>query len=898
MDRTIFANPPNEYRPAPFWSVNDALDPEELRRQVREFDRVGYGGWFFHPRVGIATKYLSKEWMDAFGAALDEGRRLKQLCWIYDEDSYPSGFAGGIVLREHPEYYGRAIRMFQGEPPADCRVLARFAVRAAGAELRSSRRLNDGEAPAAEEQLLIFAMQPFPTSGWFNGGTYVDMLNPDAVDAFLRSTHDQYAAQFQFEFGKSIPGVFTDEPHIAPSVGPFAVTWTETLEAEFNSQHGYSLYDRLPELFFRGAHSASVRIDYWVTVSRRFKTACIQRMADWCDTHGLVLTGHCWEHEFPLCAHAGTFNYAEAPMQWPGIDLLAGNVDKGRIPGRLQPQAGRIGVVKAVSGLHHQFGRQRIMSETYGGGGWDMTFRDFKELLDWECVLGVNYVVPHLSHYSLRGCRKRDYPPVFLDYSPWWPELRFINDYTARLCYALTRGTPKVDIAVLQPLAFSWNACPNRPEETAAINRTALLFEALLKELSGAQWEYDLVDELNLAENGGTDGASLKVGKAAYRVLIVPAVDMLYSGALEVICRFSANRGRILWVTPAPQTIDGEKGALLDGMYRAASSEWVALEAAALSQALTRHTVRSLVAEPVDGEPALPIYVQTRRLGGDAAASFWVNTSKLSGNVRFQHPGSVNVEKWDLLSGKVTPVSSESAAGVTSWTARVEPGESQLLLFQNRASASDTAITMLPRKTTTPDALALRPTWDCRLVTPNILVLDTPSYRVAAEAWSEPKATWLALKELRERFGMKDEPEIRQNRARRFYDIWANPKAFETVELRYTVWCPKGTPPPRDAKFVVESGKRFQIRVNDQTVPGPDGRWLDPSFTTFPIGNLLRPGANEVVLSTMFAEDSELETVYVIGSFGVWRRGPVEFELGQVPKLLRSGTWVEQGLPF
>ena len=42
-----------------------------------------------------------------------------------------------------------------------------------------------------------------------------------------------------------------------------------------------------------------------------------------------------------------------------------------------------------------------------------MTFETQKRLVDWEVVMGVNFVNQHLSYYSLNGVRKFDYPPSF-----------------------------------------------------------------------------------------------------------------------------------------------------------------------------------------------------------------------------------------------------------------------------------------------------------------------------------------------------------------------------------------------------------------------------------------------------------------------------------------------------
>ena len=53
MAQTLnLANPPAKYRPVPFWSWNEKLDPEVLREQVRQMHEAGLGGFFMHARGG------------------------------------------------------------------------------------------------------------------------------------------------------------------------------------------------------------------------------------------------------------------------------------------------------------------------------------------------------------------------------------------------------------------------------------------------------------------------------------------------------------------------------------------------------------------------------------------------------------------------------------------------------------------------------------------------------------------------------------------------------------------------------------------------------------------------------------------------------------------------------
>ncbi len=70
------------FRGAPFWSWNDKLDPEELRRQIRQFHQQGLGGFFMHARIGLDTPYMSEEWMQAVEACIDEARKLGMLAWL------------------------------------------------------------------------------------------------------------------------------------------------------------------------------------------------------------------------------------------------------------------------------------------------------------------------------------------------------------------------------------------------------------------------------------------------------------------------------------------------------------------------------------------------------------------------------------------------------------------------------------------------------------------------------------------------------------------------------------------------------------------------------------------------------------------------------------------------
>ena len=100
LSEELFKNPTSEYRGAPFWSWNDKLEKEECVRQTQIFKEMGFGGYHMHPRAGLATPYLGEQFNECVKACVDSAKQSDMLAWLYDEDRYPSGFAGGAVTKD------------------------------------------------------------------------------------------------------------------------------------------------------------------------------------------------------------------------------------------------------------------------------------------------------------------------------------------------------------------------------------------------------------------------------------------------------------------------------------------------------------------------------------------------------------------------------------------------------------------------------------------------------------------------------------------------------------------------------------------------------------------------------------------------------------------------------
>ncbi|UCC69154.1 MAG: hypothetical protein JSV79_04345, partial [Armatimonadota bacterium] len=318
-----FRNPGSEWRGAPFWSWNDELDPEEIREQVREMKRAGLGGFFMHSRIGLVTPYMSGGWMECIAAAVEEAREQGMQAWLYDEDRWPSGFGGGLVVGSDPDF---AMKYLELAAPGSGQE-HRFAVQREGGQVRSYRRLSLEEEPGPTEELQEFRAGAAPASAWFNDLPYTDNMNPDAVNAFIKACYAPYRRRFGEEFGGTIPGIFTDEPNIFSlhNMPPGErIPWTGRLPAEFLRRRGYDLLERLPELFSASPAGFKTRHDYYRTVTELFSEAYCKQLGEWCERNSLELTGHMlceqeFEQEIPV---GGAAMPSLAYMQRPGIDIL------------------------------------------------------------------------------------------------------------------------------------------------------------------------------------------------------------------------------------------------------------------------------------------------------------------------------------------------------------------------------------------------------------------------------------------------------------------------------------------------------------------------------------------------------------------------------------------------
>jgi hypothetical protein len=197
-----------------------------------------------------------------------------------------------------------------------------------------------------------------------------------------------------------------------------------------------------------------------------------------------------------------------------------------------------------------------------------------KRIGDWLSVLGVNTLNQHLSFATIRGTRKRDYPPSFSYHEPWWEAYHISADYFARMSVALSHGDQINRVLVLEPTTTAWMY----QEDKERLTPLGDAFYNLLTKLEAAQVEYDLGCEDILASHGSvrlsidrparngkpaanpSATAGLQVGERNYSTVVLPAeTENVNNRTLELLEQFLRAGGQVLCLGKPPTRIEGEE---------------------------------------------------------------------------------------------------------------------------------------------------------------------------------------------------------------------------------------------------------------------------------------------------------------------------------------------------
>lgn len=484
--------------------------------------------------------------------AIEACHEVGLLAWIYDEKGYPSGSAGGLVLKENPALEALALAYDPSRPDP-------FVIRRSYEHTHASNNFH-----AARR--------------------YINLIDTKAVGGFISKTHEAYRQRLETHLGTTIPAFFTDEPSLMavnigqlseeirkkvhvddpvdPGVQPLpSVPWVADLPDQYRKRYGEDLMAVRRSLFTGDAESdRQVRRRFWGLVTDLISERYFGQIQDWCRKHGVASSGHTLWEEIPVChtALGGNSLKALRRMDIPGLDMLSSEpqtvIHGGWMAAALPASAAMIE------------GRRRVMtevsdfSEMLAGKGM-VPLAKMQATAAWQAAFGVT----EFTLYYNRTKRPAQ-------------EYRAYNDFVGRLNALLREARPDPDVILYYPIYDLWaDYLPVREPlkietQPQRAQRLANSFMRLGQRLATSQQSFLIADHEVLAAAEVRD-SRLWIRDHAFHTLVLPDGAELPEAASGVVAKFRDAGGRIVRddMKGEPARFDGENETVACGRLQPAS---------------------------------------------------------------------------------------------------------------------------------------------------------------------------------------------------------------------------------------------------------------------------------------------------------------------------------------
>lgn len=587
-----------------FWALNGSMDYRELQEQLNAFAKARVSAIVLHPRAGLTLPYGGDDWFDRIVWICDRCEELDLDVWLYDEDPFPSGAAGGRLVAEHPELAGYRIERFvAGDDlqagdnfcfPAgrllwcgwvgggnDARPLVDLTSRVGMIRRRwvvldpwdsryyypdtpqysCPRAMACGEEFALRiserhegQRLMAFIARPAAADESERTWTTLpDWLNPAAAAKFLEITHEQYRRRLGERFGRRIRAIFTDEPKFQDTF-PF----TPGIFEDFHAQFGYDLRPRLGMLFEDPAsddETAAVRLNYRQWCADRFERAWLEPVAQWCQKHGLCLVGHISPEDDPIQQAGCVGNLLPLMRHFaiPGIDLIIPAVGDRR---HLMLNNGILSAT-SVSQQNKQAG---VLSESLAcsGRAEQASLEQMRRVLLWQAMMGVTTHVIHAAYLSMKDNRAIDAPPDLGPNSGYWPDLGRIADEIKPIQAVVAGARQIAPVAIVWPIRTFQMLKLDWENDSSGLRRA---FNEFVGDCLDRQVGIHFLDESSLWQSI-VEKDELRLGKACYTHVLVVSAHVLHERTLATLKAFEQSGGTTAFVDHLPKWVQSEKGVV------------------------------------------------------------------------------------------------------------------------------------------------------------------------------------------------------------------------------------------------------------------------------------------------------------------------------------------------
>ena len=441
-----FQNPALSFKSRPLWFWNKPLSYQQTRKVLIESKNAGYYGLGILPSHGMTPGFMTSEFLDQYKKAVEIADSLGMKLYLYDEFYFPSGMAGGMLVKQYPEAVSKRLDMELFEVKGNTSFTHPLPngtyLGAVGMETNSLQRIDisgqinnsqlTGKMPSGDWKVMIYTLNTDNSSG----RNHVDYLSPEAVQRFIELTYEKYYKAFPDHFGTTIDYAFYDEPCLRWVEG--GRTWTGEFNNKFKEKYGFSPLIYYPALWFDiGKETEAARNMLLGFRAELYSTGFPKTINDWCHEHKIQLTGHVDQEEIvnpvSVCGDLiKAFKYQDIPA-----------VDQIFFYGRSS------NIYKVISSAANNYDRPVVATECYGAIRRMPVKNLYKEAMD-QFAKGINLMEPHAVWYTDIVDIQPDLSPASKKFGSALPAF---NEYIGRLQGLLQGGRHIADIAILYPIA-------------------------------------------------------------------------------------------------------------------------------------------------------------------------------------------------------------------------------------------------------------------------------------------------------------------------------------------------------------------------------------------------------------------------------------------------------------
>lgn len=586
FSRHRWQNDPDVEKPEISAIEDPAVYTEAMRQRLQRLLDLGFGGVVVN--VGHENYLEDEEQWARFLAGTQAAKELGARLWIYDERGYPSGNAGGIVLRDHPEYEAQALVQMEekftaGEgtlrPPSGWFYCVRAEVFYDGDVSPvdvTDKVTSDGYLQFNAERDCTVTR--YDARRAFEGTHaalnlhrvqhYINVMQQEAVDYFFKVTEEQYIERLGEDINL-FEAVFTDEPsfmtayfHEVPDKYKGKVfvkdpvdenfdrlpmiAWEKSLPEKFYNRWKYDLLPELGKLY-RGdsPRDRRVRHDFFQLQSEVYAQVFFASQQARLKEKGLEFSGHVLAEESIVhhIACEGNILADLKCMGIPGIDMLSAD------PAEMLDSI-RLLTFKYGSSAAHMAGREQVMSES----------SEFEQ----QCIDKPVDLMQRRAAFALQMALGIT---TLASYYMWHKidreESARVLAFWARLAPIVRKGIHIADFAVLYPARTAWAhykptsevLSPSVVDEPLSSMDANLL--KICRSIISIGRDFDFIDTRDLI-GSISEGDKLKIASEAYSMLVIPPGAVMCPKDLERMEEFVKSGGRVLAFEPCSEVVLGE----------------------------------------------------------------------------------------------------------------------------------------------------------------------------------------------------------------------------------------------------------------------------------------------------------------------------------------------------